>query len=334
MKNAFLVITSIADDSNPTLNRIALEASCNNVPLVVVGDKKSPQNFDLKGCDFYSAQRQTDLDFSLAKILPFNHYARKNLGYLVAMAKGAEIILETDDDNLPMEGFWNERSRFVKAFLLNEKGWVNVFRYFTERTIWPRGFALDKIREQTPETESPVQVICPIQQGLIDGNPDVDAIFRLAFPLQVKFNKSENIAVGNDTICPFNSQNTTWFREAFRLMYLPSYCGFRMTDIWRSFVAQRVAWTCGWPVMFHQSTVFQKRNQHNLLADFQEEIPGYLQNIQIVETLQGLPLKNGIENIPENMILCYEKLVECGLVDIHEIALLKAWLKDIELINH
>ena len=151
--------------------------------------------------------------------------------------------------------------------------------------------------------------------------------------MPIKFDKSDNIALGHNTYCPFNSQNTTWFREAFPLLYLPSHCSFRMTDIWRSFVAQRIAWTCGWSILFHQSTVWQERNEHNLMNDFRDEISGYNNNAQIVKVLTELDLKNGIENISENMKLCYNALIELGFVGQQESMLLDAWLKDINSIN-
>src|SRR5205807_7157091 len=127
---------------------------------------------------------------------------------------------------------------------------------------------------------------CPIQQGLSDENPDVDAIYRMANPLPVLFDKANSVSLGKNSWCPFNSQNTTWFKEAFPLLYLPSYCSFRMTDIWRSFVAQRIAWTCGWSILFHQSTVRQDRNDHNLMTDFKDEISGYSNNALICKSLQ------------------------------------------------
>jgi len=329
MVNTFLIITSIANQDHPCLKKIAAESSNRNIPFIVVGDKKSPPEFILDGCDFYSVERQSSLEFELTKVLPFNHYARKNIGYLLAMSKGAEIIIETDDDNLPMIDFWNQRTMNVNAQSLKDKGWVNIYKYFTELNIWPRGFVLDKIQNILPELHEPINVECPIQQGLADNNPDVDAIYRLLLPLPVSFNKHENIALGKNAVCPFNSQNTTWFREAFPLLYLPSFCSFRMTDIWRSFIAQRIAWTCGWSVLFHQSTVFQERNNHNLMNDFKDEISGYMNNDHLFTILQQLELKEGQENIPSNLILCYEKLIEIKLVDPKEMILLKAWLKDI-----
>jgi hypothetical protein len=106
----------------------------------------------------------------------------------------------------------------------------------------------------------------------------------------------------------------------------------RMTDIWRSFVAQRIAWTCGWSILFHQSTVRQERNDHNLMKDFRDEIEGYTNNGRIYENLLSLNLKEGVENIPENMLLCYQKLVEMGLVEKEEIQLAEAWLDDVQAV--
>ena len=105
-----------------------------------------------------------------------------------------------------------------------------------------------------------------------------------------------------------------------------------MTDIWRSFVAQRIAWTCGWPILFHQSTVWQERNEHNLMNDFKDEISGYLNNELIYESLNKLDLMQGAENISANMIACYQKLIDLNLVGADEMILLKAWLNDINIL--
>lgn len=330
MQKTFMIVTSIANQDHPILNRLAEEALEYKVPFVVIGDKSSPETFHIKGCDFYSIERQESLPFDLVGKLPLRHYARKNLGYLIAMSEGAETIIETDDDNIPLSGFWKKRSRQVEASLLSNKGWVNAYGYFTEKKVWPRGFPLERIQDELPQSESLSLVDCPLQQGLVDGNPDVDAIFRLVMPLPLSFEKSSPIALGNRSFCPFNSQNTTWFKEAFPLLYLPSFCSFRMTDIWRSFVAQRIAWTCGWSVLFHQSNMWQERNDHRLMKDFQDEISGYEHNLKIGESLKSLNLKGGIDCIPQNMMLSYQKLIDLGVVDQKEMDLLESWLKDVQ----
>ncbi len=334
MENTFLIITSIAGHDHFILKKIAVESSLHNIPFIVVGDTKSPKEFKLPGCDYYSVKRQQALNFELAKTLPLKHYARKNLGYLIAIAKGAEIIIETDDDNLPLPNFWDNRTKLVNAHLLSNKGWVNIYKYFTDIHVWPRGFALENIKDDLPKLEELVSIECPIQQGLADENPDVDAIYRLTLPLPITFNKSENIALGNQSFCPFNSQNTTWFKEAFPLLYLPSSCSFRMTDIWRSFIAQRIAWTCGWSILFHRSSMWQQRNDHNLMLDFHDEISGYNNNMQIYKNLINLNLQDGIENIPVNMVICYKKLIELKFIAPDELILLNNWIDDYQGVNY
>lgn len=330
MKNTFLIITSIAKQDHPVLMQFADESKKHNIPFIVIGDTKSPSQFVLEGCDYYSIERQQSLNFALKDDLPFKHYARKNLGYLIAMSKGADVIIETDDDNYPLHDFWEKRERYVSAHKLNDKGWVNVYKYFSKSHIWPRGFALERIQDDVPSLEDEIIMDCPIQQGLADDNPDVDAIYRLTLPLPIFFDKSDNIALGQNSFCSFNSQNTTWFKEAFPLLYLPSYCSFRMTDIWRSFVAQRIAWTCGWSILFHNSTVRQDRNDHNLMGDFNDEIPGYNNNSLICKGLEELCLQEGPANIPANMILCYQKLIVMGLIGQNEKKLLETWITDVK----
>ena len=101
---------------------------------------------------------------------------------------------------------------------------MNVYRYYSDLSIWPRGLPLDAVQRPAPALGAPSESDCPIQQGLADDNPDVDAVYRLLMPLPVQFRRGIQVALGAGTWCPFNSQNTTWFRESFPLLYLPAYC--------------------------------------------------------------------------------------------------------------
>ena len=325
-----LVVTSIASP-NPVLRALAEGCRERKHQFIVVGDVPSPRDFRLEGCDFYGLEEQYETGFLSARLCPTRHYARKNLGYLLAMRAGARVIVETDDDNIPREEFWGERRRRRTVPVVNGDGWVNVYRYFADANIWPRGLPLDEVRRPVHEFDS-LEVgepDCPIQQGLADENPDVDAIYRLVEPLPQSFTRDRMVALGAGAWCPFNSQNTTWWAEAFPLLYLPAYCSFRMTDIWRSFVAQRIAWEQGWSVLFHGPTVRQERNEHNLMRDFKDEVPGYLHNASIREALGRLELKPGASNIPASLRACYAKLVEMTLVDERELSLLDAWIEDL-----
>ena len=102
-----------------------------------------------------------------------------------------------------------------------------------------------------------------------------------------------------------------------------------MTDIWRSFVAQRLAWANGWGVLFHEATVSQDRNVHDLTRDFRDEVPGYLENRAICDALATLQLPAGVEHLADNMRRAYELLVARGWLDERELELLDAWLNDL-----
>lgn len=336
MKNKLaLVITSIASP-NEVLKKCAEESIKRKVDFIVIGDSKSPADFNLAGCDFYSLERQRQLPFTLCEILPEKKYSRKNIGYLVAMENGHEVIAETDDDNFPREDFWKPTRINANSYFIENQRWINVYAYFTDKKIWPRAFPLEYVHNEVPDMyQFPFkEVVCPVQQGLADENPDVDAVFRLVKMLPVNFKRSPSVALGNKTCCPFNSQNTRWFKPAFPLLYLPTYCSFRMTDIWRSFIAQRIFWENDWSLLFHKPTVYQRRNDHNILNDFRDEIPGYLNNDIILKTLEGLRLKRGEKHLMANLFACYESLIKINLIDEKELELLDAWCTDLDMIYH
>ena len=103
-----------------------------------------------------------------------------------------------------------------------------------------------------------------------------------------------------------------------------------MTDIWRSFVAQRIAWENGWSVLFHEATVWQERNEHSLMKDFEDEVPGYLNNRKIAETLAALPLQPGTDALNDNLLACYDALCSQGWVGKDEIPLVEAWIRNLK----
>ena len=325
---AALIITSI---SPPNHVLLACAEGCDQhgIDFIVIGDRRSPPDFRLDGCDYWSIERQLDSPLALAQLLPEGHYSRKNLGYLVAMERGAEVIIETDDDNLPLESFWEERCKVHEARRISAAGWINPYRYFSDENIWPRGFPLEEIKNPPPIAEGTASALAPIQQGLTDGNPDVDAIYRLTQTLPITFRQELPLALGPESKAPFNSQNTTWFRDAFPLLYLPSTCSFRMTDIWRSFVAKRICAANGWDILFHSATVFQERNPHDLMTDFRDEISGYLGNADICRELESLEISPGAEQIPDGLLKCYEAFIIKGLIDKKEFSLLESWLVSI-----
>jgi STELLO glycosyltransferases len=325
-----LVVTTIAGP-DARLARLAEGCKQSGYEFIVIGDEASPKTFTLDGCRFYSLDEQRELDLNFARVCPTRHYARKNIGYLLALRQGATVIIEIDDDNIPYESFWSARERMQSVRTNASDGFVNVYRYFSEANVWPRGFPLEHINDPPRDFDDlpTEQIDCPIQQALADSDPDVDAIYRLTQPLPLTFTNDRRVALKRGSWCPFNSQNTAWWADAFPLLYLPAYCSFRMTDIWRSFVAQRIAWTNNWSVLFQEPTCRQERNQHDLMRDFEQELPGYLHNKKICAALDRLRLLSGVEHVGENLRTCYKELVRMGVHHPKEIDLLEAWIEDL-----
>jgi len=319
-----IIITTI---NLPTQAVRKIASTCPEWTFLVVGDKKTPADWQYPGVTYLSAAEQLQMG-PFAVECPFNHYARKNVGYLWAAAQGAEIIAETDDDNIPYDSFLQSVSRQVTGRPVRKRGWENVYTHFTPDKIWPRGFPLEMITESLAHL-SPLgeqQLFdCPVQQYLADGDPDVDAVYRMTTVAETKF-QANTIVLEEGTFCPFNSQNTIFWKDAFPLLYLPAYVSFRMTDIWRSFVAQVCLYAMGKGLAFREATVLQERNEHSLIKDFRDEVPGYLNNVRIIETLTALSLSKDPASTPDNVRICYEALVRAEIVPAKELALLEHWL--------
>ena len=331
-ESLFTVVTTIRQPT-PAVRRLKKALDTVGGQLVIVGDSKGPESFPMEGVIFSSLADQEKLPFRLSRLLPTGHYARKNLGYLMAIQAGASCIYETDDDNAPMEG-WGARLGTVPARRAKGTPWVNAYRYFTEEKIWPRGFPLRLVRDDSSlgiEAGGEISiVVAPIQQGLADLSPDVDAVWRLVLDHEFRFRQVNSILIPPGSWCPFNSQSTWWHPPAWPLLYLPSRCSFRMTDIWRSFIAQRCLWELGTGVVFHSPEVEQERNVHDLMTNFRDEVPGYLRNEELVRILETIQLEPGMDSVGTNMVRCYEAVQEADFFSGDELRLVKVWLDDVE----
>ena len=331
--NTALVVTTI-NAPNAVMRDLLSACADHGVKFVIVGDSKSPEDFTLPGADYLDIAGQHSAFSAFSQQLPVGHYARKNVGYLQALREGAQWIVETDDDNFPLSNFLQRpqagQARHLSAS--QSHAWLNVYDYFEpSEPVWPRGLPLGRVQASDPVEEclQPHQPV--LVQGLAQDNPDVDAVFRLTRPLPVRFALDAPAVVLSENVwCPFNSQNTWWQRRLAPLMYLPSYCSFRMTDIWRSLVAQRCLWAQGLEVAFVAPSVRQERNEHDLMRDFKDEVPGYLHNERIRELLSALSLSGDMH---ADLSLSYQALVAEGLVGEAELSLIQAWLRELKLLG-
>ena len=257
--------------------------------IVVISDKKSKnEEWNIfEGSNklvFLSVENQLKLNYKTTKYIPFNSYTRKNLGYLYAIEHGAKEIYETDDDNIftTFEQLYNNFNFSKVSYAENNiTNMINPYAYFGRPTVWPRGFRLsdigydwsNKFYISTSEqiTSKPL-----VYQGLANGDPDVDAIFRLTranskYPIKLDFYDIYPLLYFPGNYIPINSQNTRFLYEAFPALALPTTVAFRVCDIWRGFIMERFIWGYNGTVLFHSPSVYQKRNVHDYYLDFVDE---------------------------------------------------------------
>jgi hypothetical protein len=322
-----IVITSIF----PPTEAVRAFARMPDHHTIVVGDKKTPADWSLDGVDYLSVEEQEKSPHTLARHLPFNHYCRKMLGYLRAIEHGAETIIDTDDDNIPKPGWSFPEFDGVQDQLPAELGFINIYRLFTRQHIWPRGLPLDSVLEKTELLTAPAKCRVGIWQGLADGDPDVDAIYRLTNGAECHFESRAPVVLGAGTVTPFNSQNTAIRRELFALLYLPVFVTFRFTDILRGLVAQPIMAASGYSLGFTGANVFQDRNPHDFMKDFDSEIPVYQHSRAVFEITSKAVSKN--HSIESNLLATYLGLQRAGIVVESELDALRAWLFDLEKIQ-
>jgi hypothetical protein len=325
--NQWIVITTVY----PPTEGVRRFSQLEGWRTIVVGDKKTPTGWACEGIRFTSSKEQETMPWKITKHLPWNHYCRKMIGYLCAMEAGAHIICDTDDDNIPMPGWGFPEFHATVQVSAPGKNFINIYKHFSDQHIWPRGFPLnhignpDAILFETDFRKETVRV--GAWQGLVDGDPDVDAIYRLTVNAPCTFKKKDPVVLDMGTVSPFNSQNTAFTRELFPLLYLPAYVTFRFTDILRGFIAQPIMWQHRYRLGFTSATVVQKRNPHDPMKDFVSELPCYLHAERIVDIVGGVAASGN--SVAENLFSAYEHLHRQGIVEKRELDLLEAWLKDI-----
>jgi hypothetical protein len=335
MYKTCIIITTI---NSPT-TAIIEYSKITNITLIIVCDIKTPiKEYTNINCILLTLEQQQKLYPTLYNILPFNHYCRKNIGYIYAIKNNYDIIIDTDDDNIPNDIFFENINtnfnNYTKKIITNTK-YINIYKLFSSQHIWPRGYPLKEINNNNvfdlkDYDESNIGII----QGLVNGDPDVDSIYRLTSnndKENFKFNNSKDMFVLNyDTYCPANTQNTYWLnKNIFYLLYIPSYISFRFCDILKMYIAQRYIKKNNLRLSFIEPTVFQIRNQHNLIKDFNDEIDMFMNTDKLIELLDNLDINN--EEI--DLIHIYKLLIDNNIIkNNNELDILYEWnnlIKDI-----
>ena len=310
--------------------------------LVIVGDRKTPSkqsymsnlgNFKKENVVFLNTDDQERIFPLLSKTLPWNHFARKNIGYMYAIKRGADVIWDFDDDNINIvPANLAETTKKYRAPCEEFKNHLfNPYPYFAvnETFTWPRGFPLEHIRDDSTHpplcTSSQPRHIGVIQ-SLANIEPDVDAIYRFTRQTPFKFGATPSshlpVMVPDKAFTPFNGQATLWRKASFKYLALPVSVKGRVSDIWRSYIAEYFFHKLSLSVLFTSPYVDQYRNAHDYLIDFTDELDLYQKSNALLKWLNDSSSQLNIQKLED----LYKEMFTKGYLYNGDVAFITAWV--------
>ena len=300
MKN-IIVTTTI----NPPTKALKLFSEMPSWELIVVGDKKTPDNLYSKlNCTYISPEEQSVEFPELSELIGWNTIERRNFGFLRALKMGAPIVASVDDDNIPLAE-WGQnlivgtQSKMTSFEADNFFDPLSVTNY---PNLWHRGFPIQRLQNRQT-TKSEETIFVDVEASFWNGDPDIDAICRMEHAPDCEFNALD-FPFTSPQPAPFNSQNTFFTRSALRNYFMFPFVG-RMDDIWAAYYLQSI----GKRVAYTAASVRQDRNEHDLTVDFEREILGYLNTESLVLDLRDQPL-NIRKYIGEDSYAAFSKYQE------------------------
>jgi hypothetical protein len=254
--------------------------------LIVVGDRKTPPDYHLERGTYVSCEEQEKRDKELSDAIGWNCIQRRNFGFLWAHDLGADVVAVVDDDNIPYEG-WGEDlliGRTVEAnYHVTDLPAFDPVGATNERALWHRGYPLPLVAQRTYPVPQKKMVRADIQADFWDGDPDVDAICRLEHRPQCRFDP-RYFPMASNKMSPFNSQNTFLRAAVLQDYFVLPHVG-RMDDIWVGYYVQAK----GFRVVYGKASVYQRRNEHDLIRDMKGEYIGYENNLRLVQDVTEDP---------------------------------------------
>lgn len=306
--------------------------------VVIVADLKTPEKEYLemqsKQVHFLSVDYQKKMqNMVISNQIPWNHFGRKNLGYLYAIQHGALVIFDFDDDNELISNIPFETSL---PWLVASKSQVfNPYPSFIklEELAWPRGFPLTQIQNYSTWVESSFITVNPrigVIQSLANHDPDMDAIWRLTRKLPLNFDDGKRVVVPAGTYSSYNAQAT--IHNALWGTLLPISVHGRVSDIWRSYIMQRLMHDVGYMIGFVSPFVKQVRNSHNYQGDYMSERPLYEKTEALIQVLSKWVAKS--DKFEERFVELFVELYERDFIGVKDVHLAHKWIRTLKQMNY
>ena len=289
--NNYIVTTTINEPTEATL-RFCSIAREKNWNFVIVGDLNTPHSSYQKLVEEYSPyvtylepEKQSLLYEKLSDLIGWKTIQRRNIGFLYAYHKGANIVATVDDDNIPYS-YWGDNLLVGKEVTIDlfepEADVFDPLSITKHNHIWHRGYPIELLQKRhSVEYKGKTKRKVLVQADLWDGDPDIDAIARLVYKPIVKFDDIVQ-PYCSSKISPFNSQNTFLSREVIPYYSVLPFVG-RMDDIWGSYILQHYFPNS---VAYAPASVYQNRNPQCLVGNLSKEVLGYKDTLSLVSNLK------------------------------------------------
>lgn len=155
-------------------------ATLNHWCLLIVGDQGGPSSYVLNR-EFNNSvyldvakQQALAISFPFLQRIPWNHFGRKNFGYLYALLHGAKEVFDFDDDIVlitkrhhlaaipnPESGSAPNMMEIQQPTAVYEGIVLNPYPLLgaDAHSSWPRGFPIDRIKENSSSAAEPTPMV-------------------------------------------------------------------------------------------------------------------------------------------------------------------------------
>lgn len=272
--------------------------------FVVAGDRKTPAEAN-HFCLYVEKEYGIEITYltpldqiqmfpdlkNFTSLIGWDCIQRRNFAGLMALRKGAEVIIYLDDDNLilsseyfqehlnalfePITTSMAASSKFVNIMASSEGSGIS-------KSIVPRGFPF-AIRGERIDVQclSDDNSKVAANAGLWIEEADIDAVTRIALqPKVLRYQQKNNVKLAKCSWTPLNSQNTSFLSKFLVGYFLSDQVG-RYDDIYAGYVFQKLINSFDHTVSFGNPVVVQERNQHDLLEDLSRELDG-MRNVDFI----------------------------------------------------
>lgn len=267
--------------------------------IIVVGSQKTPHAEVERYLDslevntlYMHPESEVSTKWHVNEFLAPNHHHRRNLALAEALTHRPDIVVTIDDDNYPRDLAWLSQVKDLitlpntRRVMYAPDGWWNVGE-LCEPAVTHRGYPLtQRLVDTCPIPTAPDNEKIGVVASLWTDDPDIDAIERIAIDPQVHY-ITHSVTLDIGTWSPFDTQSTTVSGALAPLMYMWTNVG-RYDDIWCSYLMRAVMDAFELHVTYGAPTVRQRRNEHDLVKDLENELLGYRHTEELCDFLRNV----------------------------------------------